>query len=106
MNNALALRLQNEAGVEIFDTFAFFSGVVANPAAFGFTNVGDACGAAAGAGCSNYLFWDGIHPTTMGHQRLAQAVFAQAVPEPETYALTIFGLGVVSWMARRRAARA
>ena len=69
MDGALAARLAGQAGVTIFDTYSFLTGVVDNPADFGFTNATDACGAIAGADCSRYVFWDGIHPTAAMHSR-------------------------------------
>jgi outer membrane lipase/esterase len=105
MNTSLANRLAGESGVKIFDSFAFVDSLVANPASHGFINVTDACGAAAaGTDCNQYLFWDGIHPTAAAHQELALAVFAQAVPEPSSYALLLLGLLVVGQMLRRRTA--
>ena len=103
MNNALGARLAGEAGVTTFDLFGFGGMLASNPAAFGFTNVTDACGAVANANCSQYAYWDGIHPTTAAHRALANAV-ALAVPEPETYALLALGLVVVALQARRRMA--
>ena len=53
------------------------------------------------------LVGDSIHPTTLGHQQLATAGFAVAVPEPATVMLLVAGLAVVSTAgsrARRRAA--
>jgi outer membrane lipase/esterase len=105
-NTALGMRLTGEQRVQTFDTFGFISALTADPAAHGLTNVVDACGAApVGTDCSSYLFWDGVHPTTAVHGQLANAIHAQVVPEPETYALMAFGLGVVAWAARRRQRR-
>ena len=103
MNAALAARLSGEAGVSLFDLFSFNTLLVTNPA-FGFTNGTTACGAVAGADCSQYVYWDGIHPTTAGHLALANAV-AAAVPEPQTYALLAFGLLAVMLRGRVRAGR-
>jgi outer membrane lipase/esterase len=104
MNTALTGRLSLETGVTTFDIFGFGSMFAANPGAFGFTNVTDACGAVAGADCSEYAYWDGIHPTTAAHRVLANAMAAAAlpVPEPETYALFAIGLVAVALRSRRR----
>ncbi|MDQ5945187.1 MAG: outer rane lipase/esterase, partial [Pseudomonadota bacterium] len=56
-------------------------------------------------GCTpdSYLFWDSIHPTALGHRIIADAAFnVLAVPEPETYALLLAGLGLMGAVARRR----
>ena len=53
-----------------------------------------------GADAANYLFWDSVHPTDRGHTFIAN-VFAQAVPEPSTYALMVLGVAVVLVAARR-----
>ena len=104
MNGALATRLNGEAGVSTFDLFGLGGQLATNPAAFGFTDVTDACGAVANANCSQYAYWDGIHPTTTAHLAIANAMFAATVPvpEPETYALLAFGLAAVAWASRRR----
>lgn len=103
MNQALAARLAGEAGVSTFDIFGLSTAISANPAAFGFTNVTDACGAVPGANCNLYEFWDGIHPTTATHQAIANSFLAvAAVPEPSTWAMLIIGFAGVGFMAYRR----
>ena len=97
MNAALLTRIHDEAGVRVFDTYSFLTGVVQNPGAFGFSNATDACGAAVGADCGTYVFWDGLHPTAAMHQLIAAAV----VPEPQTPWLFTLGLAGLAWARRR-----
>lgn len=101
MNTALALILAGEHGVQLFDLFGTISGVVSDPAAFGLTNVSDACGALVACDPSAYLFWDGIHPTSAGHQILADAMFAQ-VPEPQSILFLMAALLALAFIAKRR----
>lgn len=68
-------------GIEIvrFDVFGRLQAIVADPAAFGLTNVKSACITPQSAPyhCQEfkeYLFWDGIHPTTAAHGIVAQQV--------------------------------
>ena len=85
-----------------FDIFGLGTTLAANPGAFGFSNAVDACGAVAAADCSKYVYWDGIHPTAAGHAAIADAMFAAAVPEPESWALLVAGLAAVGWASKRR----
>lgn len=68
-------------------------------------NVTDACVVPGvsfcGPAADHYLFWDQVHPSAVGHERLA-TIFAQAVPEPSTYALMVLGGGMILLAARRR----
>lgn len=105
MNAALGARLSLEPGsVRSFDVFGLLSSVVSQPGAWGFTNVTDACGAAA-LGCdpATALFYDGVHPTSAAHAILAGSM-AQAVPEPASAGLFALGLGGLWLLARRRRA--
>ncbi len=56
------------------DWFSALNVVIANPAAFGFTNVTAPCfnGVSICANPDSFLFWDGVHPTEAGHELLAR----------------------------------
>ena len=99
MNQALDRRLTDEDGVRIFDSYAVFSDIVAHPGDL--VNVTDACGAVVGCDPATSLFWDGIHPTSAGHARIAGAMIAAVVPEPGAFWLLAAGLGVVLLRQRR-----
>jgi outer membrane lipase/esterase len=106
MNNALTNRLASETGVQIFSMYSLVTAVNVNPAAYGLINASDAAGAIPGADPSQYLCWDGIHPTAAGHAILAQSMYSAVVPEPSTYAMALAGLacgGYSMWRRRKRA---
>jgi outer membrane lipase/esterase len=103
MNQALAARLIGETGVSTFDIFALGTAIGTNPAAFGFTNVTDACGALQAANCDLYEFWDGIHPTAAAHRAIANSFLSvAAVPEPSTWAMLLLGFAGVGFVSYRR----
>jgi hypothetical protein len=81
--------LEAERGITItrLDTFALLENIIANPAAFGFTNTTGACLAGdpfvGGTPCiqpESYVFWDLIHPTAAAHTLLAEFAFAALPP--------------------------
>ncbi len=91
-NNTLMAGLDQVGGnVVRLDVSRFLGEVIANPASFGLANVTTpACGATGSLVCTpanlvapdaatTYLFADGVHPTTAGHQALAQ--FAESYIE-------------------------
>ena len=45
-----------------------------DPAAFGFVNVTTPC--IGLPSCEGHVFWDGLHPTTAAHARLAEAALS------------------------------
>ncbi len=105
MNVALDAVLNAEPGVIPFDLMDFGAEVAGDPARFGLTNVADACGAVTGANCDQYLYWDGIHPTTAAHSLLSRAMLqAVGVPEPGSAVLVAAALAGLVLVRRRRAA--
>jgi phospholipase/lecithinase/hemolysin len=117
----------NLSGLTVFDvpTFSMLDQVVANPSAFGLTNVTTPCFsgnyATAGSVCADpneYLFWDGEHPTAAADALTADLAFdvltgapgdPLATPETATWMMMLIGfagLGLASSLARRARARA
>lgn len=78
-NTALSQILENLPSacaetIKVLDSYTILHGFVDDPAAYGFTNVTDPCLTPAGI-CDNpdeYLFWDSLHPTTVGHENFAE----------------------------------
>jgi phospholipase/lecithinase/hemolysin len=74
------------ASIDFVNTFALLDTAIANPGAYGLTNVTQPVWngnltdshsgtlAATGAAHNGYLFFDDLHPTAAGHSLLASAV--------------------------------
>lgn len=90
LNIALSAIARSRKDVNIIplDVNAVFTEVTAKPDRFGLTNVSEPCfNRAVGTLCSNpnqYLFWDELHPTTKGHELIAQYA-AAVINAPKTF---------------------
>lgn len=79
-NGALLAQLNATAAARpgtniiVMDLFKVGDTIAANPGAFGITNVTDACfnGVTVCADSSGYFYFDGVHPTALGHRLLAR----------------------------------
>lgn len=76
-----------------FDTAGLLRAVVANPGAYGFTDVTTPCyDLDLGSVCANpdsHLFWDELHPSARAHQILGEQFVSATVPEPGTLPLVL-----------------
>ena len=83
------------------DWYSAFNVIRANPGAFGFTNVTQACINSVACLASNaqgYLFWDGVHPTEAGHQLLAR--YASLLLSTDETGTAVSALGQVALSTR------
>ena len=93
-------------GAIYVDTFGLIHQIAANPAAFGFTNVTDPCfnGVSVCSDPSQYLFWDGVHPTTAADAILEDSFSHAVTPEPSMFLLMGTGILGILFMVRRATA--
>ena len=91
-----ALRSSLPSGVLFYDAATLLRSIVANPGAYGFTNVTDPCfdGTTVCANPSQYLFFDSFHPTTATDGFVAEGFLAAVTPEPSTFVLILGGLAL------------
>ncbi len=71
--------------VKVFrlDVAGVFAGMAKNPAAFGFADITDSAQGLS-VNPDQYLFWDGLHPTTAGHYQIALAAYNLLVSGTDT----------------------
>jgi phospholipase/lecithinase/hemolysin len=74
------LRQRLDTGIQLiqFDANSLYRAAIENPKQFGFANVKSSC-INSTTNCEDpnqFLFWDGIHPTTAAHQILGERAFS------------------------------
>ncbi len=104
-----AFAASSEITVHLLDTYSLIDDAVADPAAFGYTDVTDPCysggylgGGEACARPNSYLFWDYEHPTEHGHQELAALAAAELLPEPGMLPVFLTAGLMLAWRCRRQ----
>jgi phospholipase/lecithinase/hemolysin len=102
MNVALLSIIGGDPQVTLFDAFGLLDEVIADPMAFGLSNVTDACAQYVDCDPSQYLFWDGSHPTSAADAIISGAILAlvEDVPEPST--LPLLGIAAGALLFARR----
>ncbi len=99
------------AGVNVIgvNISGLFTTIAANPAAYGFTDITDACNTTAGCNPNSFLYWDSEHPTTQADSLIANLAFQDLNPTPEPPSITLAALGAVfifAFAATRRLSHA
>jgi outer membrane lipase/esterase len=102
------LTLHPDERLVFFSFNEFTDAVFANPGAYGFTNVKDACLAvrtpSPSIDCEGFAFFDAVHPTAQAHQLVANSIVSRlavpAVPEPSTWAMMLLGFGFIGGAMR------
>lgn len=98
-------QLQGKLGITMHqvDIDSVFQNIIANPGAYGLTNVTDSAIADGNLSGQGYLFWDTVHPTTVIQALIGATAFATVVPEPSSLTLVLIAAPLLlAW--RRRAA--
>ena len=98
-------QLQGKLGITIHqvDIDSVFQNIIANPGAYGLTNVTDSAIADGNLSGQGYLFWDTVHPTTVIQALIGATAFATVVLEPSSLTLVLIAAPLLlAW--KRRAA--
>jgi outer membrane lipase/esterase len=95
MNTVLLSTIGSDTDVKLFDAFGLLDDVVANPTAFGLSDVTNACAQVTACDPSQYLFWDGIHPTSAADLIISDAIESLVAGAPEPSTLVLLGVALV-----------
>lgn len=86
-----------------FDVYSAFENILANPGAYGLSNVTDKAydGTSVVSNPDEYLFWDQVHPTRAGHALLGNQAYTEVIPEPTSVLLLLLTLPVLLICCRK-----
>jgi phospholipase/lecithinase/hemolysin len=89
----------------VVDVFGLHHEVVTDPSAFGLVNATDPCDSPCDP-TAPYLFFDSLHPTTLGHSIIADRFSATLAAVPLPPAVWLFGSGLLSMIGISRRKKA
>ena len=105
-NSAIASAFAGIPTTVVADIFSLHREAIAEPSAFGLANAIDACFFDLPADCDTYLFWDDIHPTTVGHSLIADEFALTIATIPVPAAVWLFGSGLIGLIGVARSSKA
>jgi phospholipase/lecithinase/hemolysin len=99
-------QLSQQLGITIYqvDVNSTFQSIMADPAAFGLTDVVHPAYLDPNYKGQGYFFWDFVHPTTEVHALIGAEAYGAIVPEPSSWALALIAAPALLLAWRRRAA--
>ena len=87
----------NIVGVNVY---SLVESMLADPSAYGFTNINTPA-QGKNVNPNDYLFWDGVHPTTEGHFQVASLADRDLTREPACLVLFSTGLLAIALLLHR-----
>ena len=87
------------------DVETLFNAIQANPSNYGLNNVTTPCAITPGCNPNTALFWDAEHPTTEGHELVADLAYTAITPEPSPWILVSTSVIGLAGVVRRRTSR-